>query len=124
MPSEGREEQRQQAETAREQAEIQRRGAEDARHVAVEVRQAMEDIRVVREKMRESAELIRQMTEGKMRENEIRFQQVEQLLHLTISEFQEALVQQWKVTNEATTSAQKILQTAERLLQATQANHQ
>jgi hypothetical protein len=124
MPSEGMEGQRQLAETTREQAESQRRVAEDAQHVAEEVRQAMEDIRVVREKMRESAEMICQMTEGKIYENEIPFQQVEQLLHLTISEFQEALVQQWKVTNEATTSAQKILQTAEGLLQATQENHQ
>jgi hypothetical protein len=47
-------------------------------------------------------------------------QQIERLLHLTISEFQEALVKQWRVTNDATTAAHKILHTAEQLLHATQ----
>jgi hypothetical protein len=47
-------------------------------------------------------------------------QHIEQLLHLTISEFQEALVKQWQVTNDATTLAQKILHTAEQLLQTAQ----
>jgi hypothetical protein len=80
----------------------------------------MEDIRVVAEQMRASADMVRQLTEGRTRETEARMQQIEQLLHLTVSEFQEALVKQWKVTNDATTSAQKILHTAERLLQAAQ----
>jgi hypothetical protein len=135
------EEQRQAAEESRECAEGQRRTAEQGRQVAEharvvqakhhqaaeaqrqlmeEMRKAMEDIRVVAEQMRASAEIVRQLTEGKTREHEARLQHIEQLLHLTISEFQEALVKQWQLTNEATTSAQKILHTAEQLLQTAQ----
>lgn len=80
----------------------------------------MENIRVVAEQMRASAEMVRQLTEGRTREHEARLQQIELLLHLTISEFQEALVKQWQVTNDATTSAHKILHTAEQLLHAAQ----
>jgi hypothetical protein len=143
MPSEASnvvEEQWQAAEDSRECAEAQRRTAEQGRQAAEHtrmvqakqhqeaeeqrqliegVRKAMEDIRVAAEKMRESAEIVRQLTEGRTREHKAQLLQIEQMLHLTISEFQEALVKQWKVTNDATTSARKILQTAEQLLQAT-----
>jgi flagellar motor switch protein FliG len=80
----------------------------------------MEDIRVVAEQMRASADMVRQLTERKTRETEARLQHIEHLLHQTVTEFQEALVKQWKMTNDATTSAQRLLHTAERLLQAAQ----
>ena len=98
----------------------QHQAAEGHRQFMEEMRKTREDVRMVAEQLRESAEVVRQLHEARAREHEVRLQHIEQRLHLTISEFQKALVQQWKVTNDATASSRTLLHTAEQLLKAAQ----
>jgi colicin import membrane protein len=114
---------RQTAERARQQAETDRQQREEHRQFMEEMRQAAEEMRVAAERMREAAEAVRRLTDERVRQAEAALQhlaegimQSQQKLQLDIFELQQAVAEQWRVTNEVAASAQQLLQTAGLLL--------
>jgi hypothetical protein len=116
---------RETAERARQQTEAERRLREEQRQSMEGMRQAAEEMRVAAERMRDAAEAVRRLTDERVRQAEATLQhlaegimQSQQKLQLDIFELQQAVAEQWRVTNDVAASAHQLLQTAGQLLEA------